>query len=43
MSTVPELIAHEKSVDNIRKSIDADWLICQDFPDIYRAVNDAVI
>ena len=43
MPIAAELIAHKKSVDDVRKSIGADWLIYQDLTDVYRAVNDAVI
>lgn len=43
MPTVKELIAYKKSVNEVRKSIGADWLIYQDLQDVYRAVNDAVI
>ncbi|WP_251366027.1 hypothetical protein [Coxiella-like endosymbiont of Rhipicephalus sanguineus] len=43
MPTVAELIAHEKLVDDVRKSIGADWLIYQDLPDVYWTVNDMVI
>lgn len=35
MPTVTELIAHEKSVDDVQKSIGVDWLIYQDLPDVY--------
>lgn len=43
MPTAAELIAHEKSVDDVRKSIGVDWLIYQDLQDVYYAVNDAVM
>ncbi|WP_264435418.1 amidophosphoribosyltransferase [Coxiella endosymbiont of Dermacentor marginatus] len=43
MPIAAELIAYERSVDDIRKSIGADWLIYQDLTDVYRAVNNAVI
>lgn len=43
MPTVTELIAHEKSVDDVQKSIGVDWLIYQDLPDVYWRMNDMVI
>lgn len=43
MPTAAELIAHDRSVDDVRKLIGVDWLIYQDLQDVYHAVNGAVI
>jgi len=42
MPSAQELIAHDKSdVNAICQSIGADWLIYQDLPDVYEAINSA--
>lgn len=41
MPDAKELIAHDKSVDEIARLIGADWLIYQDLKDVYQAINDA--
>ncbi|QHG92559.1 amidophosphoribosyltransferase [Coxiella endosymbiont of Amblyomma sculptum] len=43
MPTAQELIAYEKSVDDVRRTIKADWLIYQDLIDVYQAINDSVV
>lgn len=40
MPTVDELIAHDKSADEIAKLIGADWLIFQDLDKLYEAVKE---
>lgn len=41
MPTPMELIAHDKTVDEIAHQIGADGLIYQDLNDVYQAINDA--
>ena len=41
MPNPKELIAHDKSVEQITKMIGADWLIFQNLPDVVAAINDA--
>ena len=40
MPAAPELIAHGRSVDEIRKEIGADWLIYQDLADLTASAAD---
>ncbi|MDX1754962.1 MAG: amidophosphoribosyltransferase [Marinobacter sp.] len=40
MPSASELIAHDKSVDEICKIIGADWLVYQDLDDLITCVND---
>jgi amidophosphoribosyltransferase len=40
MPSVNELIAHDKSVEEIGKLIGADWLLYQDLDDLITCVND---
>jgi amidophosphoribosyltransferase len=40
MPSVNELIAHDQSVDQIAKSIGADWLLYQDLEDLITCVSD---
>ncbi len=39
MPTVEELIAHDKSPEEIAKLIGADWLVFQDLDDLYKAIQ----
>lgn len=41
MPTVHELIAHDRSNEEIAKFIGADWLVYQDLQDVYDAINEA--
>ena len=41
MSTVKELIAHDRSIKEINALIGSDWLVYQDLQDVYQAINDA--
>lgn len=41
MPNAKELIAHDKSVDQISQQIGADWLLYQDLSDVCDAVNEA--
>ena len=41
MPNAKELVAHNHSVAEIEQLIGADWLIYQDLPDLYAAVNEA--
>ncbi len=41
MPSALELIAHDKTVDEIACAIGADWLLYQDLQDVYDAINDA--
>lgn len=41
MPNAKELIAHNHSIADIERLIGADWLIYQDLPDLYAAVNEA--
>lgn len=43
MPDVKELIAHDRSVEEVAQIIGADWLIYQDLKDVYQAVNDAAL
>ena len=40
MPAADELIAHQRSLSEIEKSIGADWLVFQDLPDLYAAVQE---
>ncbi len=40
MPSAKELIAHERSVEDVCKEIGADWLIYQDLDDLYSASKD---
>lgn len=40
--TTAELIAHDKSEEEIIRLIGADWLIYQDLKDVYEAINNAI-
>lgn len=40
MPSAKELIAHERSVDEIRDLIGADWLLYQDLEDLVTCVSD---
>ena len=42
MPTTAELIAHNKSEEEIIRLIGADWLIYQNLKDVYEAINDAI-
>ncbi|HLD16180.1 MAG TPA: amidophosphoribosyltransferase [Coxiellaceae bacterium] len=42
MPVAEELIAHNKTADEVAAIIGADWLIYQDLPDVYAAINEAV-
>lgn len=42
MPTTAELIAHDKSEEEIIHLIGADWLIYQDLKDVYEAINNAI-
>ena len=42
MPTTAELIAHDKSEEEIIRLIGADWLIYQDLKDVYEAINNAI-
>jgi amidophosphoribosyltransferase len=39
MPTVEELVAHNRSTEEIAKLIGADWLVFQDLADLYRALS----
>lgn len=41
MPNAAELIAHDKTVDEISQVIGADWLIFQELQDVYDAINEA--
>lgn len=41
MPSAMELIAHNRSVDQIAEKIGADWLVFQDLEDVREAINDA--
>jgi amidophosphoribosyltransferase len=41
MPNAMELIAHDKTVDEIAKKIGADWLLYQDLKDVCDAINEA--
>ena len=40
MPAAPELIAHDRSVDEISEAIGADWLVYQDLADLRRSASD---
>ncbi|AIT63039.1 amidophosphoribosyltransferase [Coxiella burnetii] len=40
MPTADELIAHNKSTEEVMHSIGADWLVYQNLEDVYQAIND---
>ncbi|MCB1827771.1 MAG: amidophosphoribosyltransferase, partial [Coxiellaceae bacterium] len=41
MPTAKELIAHDRTTDEVAKAIGADWLVYQELNDVYDAVNSA--
>ena len=41
MPIAKELIAHDKTAEEVATIIGADWLIYQDLDDVYMAINDA--
>lgn len=41
MPSAAELIAHDRTVDEIAQKIGADWLVFQDLNDVSDAINDA--
>lgn len=41
MPSAAELIAHDRTVDEIAQTIGADWLVFQDLNDVSEAINDA--
>lgn len=41
MPSAKELVAHNRTVEEIAEKIGADWLIYQDLADLYAAVNEA--
>ena len=42
MPVAEELIAYNRSTEEVAKIIGADWLVYQDLPDVYKAINEAV-
>jgi amidophosphoribosyltransferase len=40
MPSASELIAHDRTVDEVRELISADWLVYQDLDDLVACVND---
>ncbi|TAN13106.1 MAG: amidophosphoribosyltransferase, partial [Burkholderiaceae bacterium] len=40
MPAASELVAHDRSVEEVREFIGADWLIYQDLPDLVDAITE---
>ena len=43
MPSSEELIAHNRTVDEIKELIGADWLVYQDFDDLIRCSSEGVL